>query len=132
MSDGDGYRHRSLVRDRDAQLFELKHLRATRGASVEMDLRRAGPVRQDLDLPPTDPADAEPQDLADRLLGCPSARDTLNLRTAVARLGLGEHPTSKPIGKTVQHGHDALDLDQVHAKVVSTHSTVTDFARLRG
>ena len=67
VRDGHRDRHASLVRDRDGRPRRGRAPRASRGrSSVEVDLRGARAVRQDLDLPPAHAANAEPEDLADR------------------------------------------------------------------
>src|SRR5687768_3449408 len=113
MRDGDGNRHAPLVRDRDAHLFEVHGLGPTRGAAMEVDLRRTGPVRQDRDVAPSDAAHAEAEHLADGLLGRPATRDPLDPASAVALLVFGQDAKPKAVREAGQDGMDAVDVDEV-------------------
>ena len=75
-------------RDRDAVHPELLGPRG--GATVEPDGRLAGRQPLDLDVAPADAPDAEPEDLADRLLRRPAAGERLGPVADVALLGRGQ------------------------------------------
>ena len=89
-AEGDGHRVVRLVADghRDATHPEL--LGAGRGAAVEPDGGLAGRQPLDLDVAPADAAHAQPEDLADGLLGRPPAGHRLGSVAHVALLGRGQ------------------------------------------
>src|SRR3954462_7302985 len=76
----------------------------------------AGRQPFDLDIPPADPPDAEPEDLGDRLLGGPAAGERLGPRADVALLGGGQHASREPLAEPLDRRPDPVDLDDVDAE----------------
>ena len=100
---------------------QVEVLGAPRGPRVQLDLRCACVVRQDLDLPPAHAPDAEPEHLADRLLGGPSPGDALHPPPAVALFALGEDARAESVREALQYRDDPVDIDEVHPDLVSAH-----------
>ena len=108
---------------------------------VQVDLRRAGAVRQDLDLAPPDAAHAEPEHLADRLLRRPAAGDALHAAAAVALLVLGQHAQPEAVReagrarrwmRSMSMRSMPISWRLILGVMPRRYSTVTDLARLRG
>ena len=80
---------------------------------MEPDGGLAGRQPHDLDLPPADAADAEPEDLADRLLGRPATGHRLGPVAHVALLGVGQDAPREARAELVERRPDAVHLDDV-------------------
>ncbi len=116
-AEGDGHGVRALVADGDRDAAHAELLGATLGAVVETDAGLAGRQADDLDLPPADAADAEPEDLADGLLGGPAAGHGLGTAAHVGGFRVGQHPAREAGAEALQRGPDALDVDDVDAQL---------------
>jgi hypothetical protein len=108
-------------RDRVVRLVGDRHrdpvhpeLPGTRlGTTVEPDRGLAGRQPLDLDVAPADAPDAEPEDLADRLLGRPAAGHRLRPVAHVAPLRVGQDPPGEAIAEPLERRADPIDLDDV-------------------
>ncbi len=105
-----------FVRDRDGDALHPELVRSCRGAPVETDGRLSGRQPLDLDVTPADAADAEPEDLGDRLLRRPSTGHRLRPVTDVAPLRIGQDAFREPRPEPLQRGPDPLHLDDVDAE----------------
>src|SRR4029077_19633292 len=108
-------RHRVVrfVADREGDPVHAELLGPGGGAAVEADrgLTRRQPL--DLDLLPADAPDAEPEDLADGLLGCPAAGERLGPEADVALLGGGQDAPREALAEPLDRTADPVDLDDV-------------------
>ena len=141
-----------LVGDRDGDPLHPELLGPGRRPAVEADGGLAGRQPLDLDVAPADPADAETEDLGDRLLGGPAAGEGLRPVADVALFGARSGPASR--SATPKRSRDARIRSTLMMSMPSSvvpggtrpagigaptgrrpvhpYSTVTDLARLRG
>src|SRR6266511_1562107 len=113
--DGDG--ELGLVTDGDRDPAHAQLRGPGGGPAVEAHRGLSGRQPLDLDVPPADAADAQAQDLADRLLGRPAPRHGLRPATHVTLLGGGQDPPDEAIAEALQRGPDPLDADDVDAEL---------------
>src|SRR5690349_18456159 len=95
-SERDGDRVFRLMADRDRDPVHAQLLGASRRPAVQPDGGLARGQALDLDLRPADAPDAQPEHLADRLLGGPAAGEVLRPIAHVAVLGLGQDAPREP------------------------------------
>ena len=106
-----------FVRDRDGDPLHPELLGAGGGPAVKPDRGLAGRHPLDLDVTPADPADAEAEDLRDRLLGRPPAGHRLGPTADVALFRFGQDPLGEARPELVERGPDAGHLDDVDAEL---------------
>ncbi len=117
--EAEGHRHRvvRLVADRHGDAAHAELLGADLGSPVEAHGRLAGRQALDLDIPPADAADAEPEHLRDGFLGCPAAGHRLGSIADVALLGRGQDTSSEARAEALERRADPFDLDDVDAEL---------------
>src|SRR5207247_11187001 len=91
--------------------------RAGGGPAAEPDRRLAARQPRDLDVAPADPADAQAEHLADRLLGRPSTGERLRPQPDVALLARRQDPLREPLAEPLDRPPDPVDLDDVGAEL---------------
>ena len=102
-----------FVADRERDPVHPELVGAGGGPAVQADGRLAGRQPLDLDVAPADPPDAEPEDLADGLLGRPAAGERLGPHPDVALLGGGQDALRESLAEPLDRAADPVDLDDV-------------------